>query len=279
MYQRCRALLAAGVGDAGEARRWGRNAVARAETTGSRWDWLEAQRARGMAALVSREPGRAAEILRPVWEHVEREDLDPGVFPAAPELVEALADLGELDAATRVAERLHAMAERHEHPWALAAAQRCRAVVALAAPGYDADAAQGLADAAGACADLGLAFDHARTLLALGRAQRRVKQWGVARQSLEDAAAAFDVLGSAGWAENARTDLARVGGRPPRASGELTATEREIVDLAVDGLANKEIARALHLAVHTVEVHLSRIYRKLGVTSRGQLAARLSGRA
>jgi DNA-binding CsgD family transcriptional regulator len=105
-----------------------------------------------------------------------------------------------------------------------------------------------------------------------------VKQWGAARQSLEDAAAAFDTLGSAGWAEHARADLARVGGRPPRASGELTATEREIVDLAVDGLANKEIARALNLAVHTVEVHLSRIYRKLGVSSRNQLAARLSGR-
>jgi DNA-binding NarL/FixJ family response regulator len=278
MYQRCRALLAAGLGDENETKRWARNAVSRAEVTGSRWDWLEAQRARGIGALAGREPGRAAEVLRPVWEHVEREDLDPGVFPAAPELVEALVDLGELEAASRVAERLHAMGERHEHPWALASAQRCRAVVALAGEGHDAEAAQALADAAATYARLGLAFDHARSLLALGRAQRRVKQWGAARQSLEDAAAAFDALGSAGWAEHARVDLGRVGGRPPRASGELTATEREIVDLAVDGLANKEIARALHLAVHTVEVHLSRIYRKLGVSSRNQLAARLSGR-
>jgi DNA-binding CsgD family transcriptional regulator len=144
---------------------------------------------------------------------------------------------------------------------------------------YDAEAAQELADAASDYARLGLGFDHARSLLALGRAQRRMKQWGVARESLEGAAAAFDALGSPGWAAHARADLARVGGRPPRASGELTATEREIVELAADGLANKEIARALNLAVHTVEVHLSRVYRKLGVRSRTQLASRMADRA
>ena len=46
--------------------------------------------------------------------------------------------------------------------------------------------------------------------------------------------------------------------------------------MAADGLANKEIARALHVAVHSVEVHLSRVYRKLGVRSRTQLVARLA---
>jgi DNA-binding CsgD family transcriptional regulator len=75
----------------------------------------------------------------------------------------------------------------------------------------------------------------------------------------------------------ARGELARVGGRRP--SGQLTPTEREVVELASAGLANKEIARSLHLAVHTVEVHLSRAYAKLGVRSRAQLAARLAERA
>jgi DNA-binding NarL/FixJ family response regulator len=122
---------------------------------------------------------------------------------------------------------------------------------------------------------MGLAFDHARSLLSLGRAQRRVKQWGAAREALEGAVEAFDALGSEGWVQQARADLSRVGGRKPRATGELTPTEREVVELAAGGMANKEIAAALTLAVHTVEVHLSRAYAKLGVRSRAQLANRL----
>jgi DNA-binding CsgD family transcriptional regulator len=174
-----------------------------------------------------------------------------------------------------VTESLHARAERFEHPWALASARRCRALVRLAG-GYDAGAARELAAAADGYRELGLGFDHARTLLALGRAQRRHKQWGAARESLAAAAAAFDGLGSPGWADRSRAELERVGGRRPRAGGELTPTERQIVELAAGGLANKEIAQALDLAVHTVEVHLSRAYSRLGVRSRAQLAARMA---
>jgi DNA-binding CsgD family transcriptional regulator len=276
MYQRCRALLAAGVGDATEAERWATDAIARARATGSRWDWLEGMRARGIAALLVREPQRAAETLSAVWEHTLRERVDePGVYPVAPELVEALADAGALDAALDVSVRLRGVAERLEHPWALATAQRCHALVQLAGPSYDADSADALADAAATYERLGLRFDHARSLLSLGRAQRRLKQWGGAREALVAAAAAFDVLGSTGWADRARSELERVGGRRPRSSGELTPTERQIVALAAGGLANKEIAQALDLAVHTVEVHLSRAYARLGVRSRTQLAARL----
>ena len=124
-----------------------------------------------------------------------------------------------------------------------------------------------------------LRFDHARSLLSLGRAQRRLKQWGAARESLQDAVAAFEQQGSSGWTQRARSELDRVGARRPRRTGELTATEREIVELAAKGRSNKEIAQALSLAVHTVEVHLSRAYAKLGVHSRTQLAERLSIRA
>jgi DNA-binding CsgD family transcriptional regulator len=201
---------------------------------------------------------------------------EPGVFPVAPELAEALVDAGELEEALAVADRLRALAERQAHPWGLASAQRSRAVVRLAAGTYDAAEGSALAAAAGEYERLGLRFDSARSLLSLGRAQRRLKQWGAAREALEDAAAAFEALGSGGWAQRARSELERVGGRRPRASGELTPTERGVVELAAAGLANKEIAQALHLAVHTVEVHLSRAYAKLGVHSRGQLAARLN---
>ena len=75
-----------------------------------------------------------------------------------------------------------------------------------------------------------------------------------------------------------RSELARVGARRPAPTGELTQAERRVVELAADGLSNKEIAQTLFVTVHTVEVHLSRAYAKLGVRSRGQLAHRLSGR-
>jgi DNA-binding CsgD family transcriptional regulator len=151
--------------------------------------------------------------------------------------------------------------------------------VQLGSPPYDEQAAVSLLAAAEDYAQLGLRFDHARSLLSLGRAQRRMKKWGPARESLQGAAAAFADLDSPGWTQRARSELDRVGARRPRASGELTATEGEIVELAAKGRSNKEIGQALSLAVHTVEVHLSRAYAKLGVRSRAQLAQRLSIRA
>ena len=115
---------------------------------------------------------------------------------------------------------------------------------------------------------LGLRFDAARCLLALGRAQRRLRQWRAARDALGAAAARFDALGSPGWADLARAELARVGGRKPRADGELTQTEEQVAQLAAEGRTNKEIAHALFVTVHTVEAHLSSTYAKLGVRSR-----------
>jgi DNA-binding CsgD family transcriptional regulator len=277
MYQRCRALLAAGRGLAEDAERWATDAIARAKATGSRWDELEGLRALGVSALLAHEPERAIESLRAVWAHTAAEHVDePGVFPAAPELVEALAQVGELDEARAVTERLAALAEAQEHPWGRATAARCEAVVRLAADSYDEDAAALLTRAADEYGRLGLAFDRARALFSLGRAQRRLRKWGAARESLQAAADAFAALGSPGWEDLARSELDRVGARKPSASGELTPTEQRTVGLAADGLSNKEIASKLYVTVHTVEVHLSRAYAKLGVRGRAQLAARLA---
>jgi DNA-binding CsgD family transcriptional regulator len=277
MYERCRALLAVGRGRAGDGERWATKAIAAAVATGSRWDELEALRARGIAALVAHKPERAEATLRTVWEHTRREGVDePGVFPVAPELVEALTELGELEQAGAVTDRLRELAEHQEHPWGLATVKRCDAVVRLASATYSEDAAATLAQAAGEYERLGLRFDAARSLLSLGRAQRRLRKWGGARDSLEGAVAAFDAMGSPGWAEEARSELARVGARRPTRGGELTAAERRVVELAAEGRANKEIARALYVEVNTVEVHLSHAYAKLGVRSRAQLAQRLS---
>jgi DNA-binding CsgD family transcriptional regulator len=279
MYERCRALLAMGRGHVGETRHWAAQAIIRADAYGDGWDRLEALRARGTAALLAREPSAAGVDLGAVQEHTEREGVaDPGVFPVIPDLVEALAELGDLDRARSVTETLTRQAQDQAHPWGVVAARRCHALVRLAAGRYDRAAGAALAGAATELAGLGLGFDSARCQLSLGRAQRRLKQWGSARASLERAAAAFVQLGSAGWAQRAQEELARVGGRIPGAPGALTPTEHDVVQLAAHGLTNKEIARHLSIAVHTVEVHLSRAYVKLGVRSRSQLAAQLTPR-
>ncbi len=274
-YQRCRALVAAGRGLAGEAREWATPALEASEPLGFRWQVLESRRALGVAALRAHEPAVAAGHLRAVWDHTRRAGVDePGAFPVAPELVAALVELGERGEAQAVTDRLRDLAEAQEHPWGLASAKRCAAVIQLASG--DESAAGALAQAAAAYEELGLRADAAHSLLALGRAQRRLKKWGAARESLERAAAGFEAIDSPGWAEEARSELARVGARRPTPSGELTPAERRVVELAADGSSNKEIALALFVSVRTVETHLTHAYAKLGVRSRAQLARRLS---
>jgi DNA-binding CsgD family transcriptional regulator len=163
-----------------------------------------------------------------------------------------------------------------EHPWGLATAKRCAALIELRDPDGHDGAARELGDAAGAHGELGLRFDRARSLRSLGRSERRLKKWAAARRSLVQAAEAFDELGSTGWAEEVRAELERVGGRRPQRESELTPAERRVVELAANGASNKEIAQALFVSVHTVETHLTHSYAKLGVRSRGQLANRLA---
>jgi len=277
MYERCRALHAAGLGLRDEAARLANDAIERSEASGVGWDLLESLRARGITALLAHEPERAAESLRTVWEHTQREGVDePGVFPVAPELVEALVELGEHDEALAVTTRLRKLSEEQAHPWGLATAKRCAALIELRDPAAYEGAARELVDAAGAYGELGLRFDRARSLRSLGRAERRLKKWAAARRSLEQAAEAFDELGSTGWAEEVRAELERVGGRRPQRESELTPAERRVVELAANGASNKEIAQALFVSVHTVETHLTHSYAKLGVRSRAQLASRLA---
>lgn len=279
-YERCRALLAAGISTPAEAERWARQAITRADETGCRWDGLEGLRAVALAALLDHDPAAAVKALREVWQHTEAEGVsEPGVFPVAPELVEALAEVGELDEARDVIVALRELAEDQAHPWALASVERCEALVALAGDRYDPQAAAGLGNAVSGYEELGLRFEAARSQLALGRAARRFKQWGLARSSLEGAAATFEEIGAPAWAEQAHSELTRVGARRPRPAGELTATELRTAQLAATGLSNKEISRELFVTVHTVELHLSRAYAKLGIRSRGRLAQHLAGAA
>ena len=112
-------------------------------------------------------------------------------------------------------------------------------------------------------------------LLALGRTQRRAKKRGAARTTLEEALVEFERVGAPLWAEQARAELTRISGRAP-SSGELTEGELRIADLVAEGRTNREVAAALFLTEHSVETALTRVYRKLGVRSRAELARLLA---
>jgi DNA-binding CsgD family transcriptional regulator len=123
--------------------------------------------------------------------------------------------------------------------------------------------------------DLPEPFEHARTLHLAGRVERAARNWGAARALYGDALERFDALGAARWAEKVAADLARLPGRRPAADDSLTAREREVAELVAAGLANKEVAARIFVSVRTVEATLSRVYGKLGVRSRTELASRL----
>ena len=111
-YLRSRALLAVGRGFPQEAEPLAARSLAGAEPRGYYWQVNEARRALGLAALLAHEPADAAEHLGAVWEHMRREGVDePGVFPVAPDLVEALVALDRLEEAWEVTERLRDLSD------------------------------------------------------------------------------------------------------------------------------------------------------------------------
>src|SRR5262249_61392901 len=119
-----------GRGDAGVAPQWAVPALADAQARGYSWQILEASRALGMAALLAHRPASAVEYLRAVWEYTEEQGVeDPGAFPVAPELVEALVEAGGPGRGGGGGGRPRGLSERAAHPGGVAAASRLRAFV------------------------------------------------------------------------------------------------------------------------------------------------------
>jgi DNA-binding CsgD family transcriptional regulator len=161
-------------------------------------------------------------------------------------------------------------AEDHGLEARLAVVARCHGI--LAAAGDDLSAAEAKLDASAAgFRATGSDFELARTSLLLGSVRRRRKQKRPAREALTSALEGFERLGNAAWAERASDELAGISGRRPSA-GLLTPTERRVARLAAAARTNREIADVLFMSVRTVEGHLSRIYAKLGIRSRVELA-------
>jgi DNA-binding CsgD family transcriptional regulator len=272
-----RAVVDVRYGDVPAAREWATIGREHADRFGDVWNRLEADHVLAVAALQSGEPEAAETLLRGVHDHVVAAGLvEPGTFPVAPDLVEALALQGRYDEAYEVTAWLEQVSADQDHPWGLAMSERSRVLVGLLDGSVTPQDASSRATAVvDTLTTLGLLHDAARADLVVGSGLRRQRQWGLARDHLASAKARFEELGAEGWSATVRGELTRVGGRRRAADGALTPTELEVARLASEGLANKTIARQLNVSISTVEGHLTRAYAKLGVRSRAQLGARL----
>jgi DNA-binding NarL/FixJ family response regulator len=117
-------------------------------------------------------------------------------------------------------------------------------------------------------------FELGRTLLSLGRVQRRRKQRKAAREAMQRSLDIFERLGASLWAAKARSELERT--HVKQAPEQLTPSEEQVARLAATGLRNREIADRLFLSPRTVEANLARAYRKLGIRSRAELGAAIA---
>lgn len=188
--------------------------------------------------------------------------------------VEALVSVGDLDAAAELLDALQDRARRIDSSWERGIRARCHGLF-RSAQGDHEGAFAAFDEALVEHERLHVPFDRARTLFALGVLQRRLKQRRAARESLEAALAVFVEHGARLWVEKARSELKRIAGRTP-AGDVLTPTEQRVADLVAEGHPNKEIAATLFVTVKAVEANLTRIYGKLGIHSRTQLARLLA---
>lgn len=214
----------------------------------------------------------AAEPLLAVYRQLSGTEILSGW--ALPDAVEALIALARLDEAEPPIEALERNGAKLDRPWMLAMGGRCRAML-LAARGELGEALEAVQRAMVEHGRLPMPFEQARTQLLMGELQRRLRRKDAAAASLRDALATFEQLGTPLWAARARAELLRASGRPGGPEVELSASERRVAELAASGMTNRDVAAALFISVKTVEINLTRAYRKLGIRSRTQLGQRL----
>jgi DNA-binding CsgD family transcriptional regulator len=192
-----------------------------------------------------------------------------------PDLVETLIRLGDPARAAEVLEALEDQAVDTGATWPAAAAARCRGLLA-AEDAFE----ERFAAALDLHARTPTPFERARTELCLGERRRRARRSREAREPLERALETFDALGATPWADWARRELRAAGARPrparPQSAVALTPQEMQVALAVSEGATNKEVAAALLLSPKTIEYHLGKVYEKLGVRSRAELARRMA---
>ncbi|MBB4912298.1 helix-turn-helix transcriptional regulator [Actinophytocola algeriensis] len=198
---------------------------------------------------------------------------DPDLSPA-PERADALLRLGMRAKAEPIAHHYRAAAATKDQPWALARAERTLGMLGAEAD-LDTHFTRALEFHARTLDD----FETARTRLAYGTRLRRARRRIAARPQLRVALATFEELGATPWADRAATELAATGEtvrrRAPSGAQTLTPQELQVALLLSEGRTTREVAAALFLSPKTVEYHLRKVYAKLGVRSRAELATHL----
>jgi DNA-binding CsgD family transcriptional regulator len=232
------------------------------------WAPSEAHLALGVLELQLGNPAEAIEHLQ---------QMDPGPLPptallATPEFIDAALRLGEREQAALALERFVAWAPVSGTPLVNGMLARCRGVMADSDQEADEQFAESLREH-----DYRVPpYERARTQLAYGERLRRSRRRAESRIQLRSALDTFDGAGAALWAQRARAELAATGETARKRNVStlemLTPQELRIARLVATGSSNKDVAAQLFLSSRTVEYHLGKVFTKLGVASRVELA-------
>ncbi|HEV3294633.1 MAG TPA: AAA family ATPase [Streptosporangiaceae bacterium] len=229
------------------------------------------------AAILYNGLSRHQEALTAARQAIDHAHIYASVW-VLPELIEAAARTGEMRLAADALDRLAGWTRAGGYEFGLGIEARARALLSEgeAAEGYYREAIGRLGGTRGRP-------ELARAHLLYGEWLRRERRHGEAREQLRTACQLLAAIGMEGFAERARRELAAAGEttrrpatRPARTlpgpgSEPLTAQEAQVARLARDGLSNPEIGARLFISARTVKYHLSKVFTKLGISSRGQL--------
>jgi DNA-binding CsgD family transcriptional regulator len=265
-----RGRLRAARGETSQARAEIERGIALAQEVGSLMVVNWGRAALGFLELGIGQAEEAVAELERVEAFAEESGLaDPMYLPWAPDLVEAYVRAGRLADAERTSSALGRRAKRAGGALSLALAARCRGLVE--SEGFEARFERALAHHERADAT----FEIARTLLAYGSRLHRARRRVDGREKLRAALEIFERLGARPWIERTTAELRAAGAirRKPIADPDRLSPQEIRVALAVaEGATNKEVAAKLFLSPKTIEFHLGRAYRKLGIHSRTELA-------
>jgi DNA-binding CsgD family transcriptional regulator len=233
-------------------------------------DWIKLAYANtGQVHLLRGDPVLAAETMRQAYALEQRLGrLDPGLYLWHADFVEALVAAGARAEAAEVLSEVQKAATILDRRVAMLGLARASALL-TAATGEAREGAEILQRAIDDWTDHPYPLEIARAWYVLGGLERRAHRRGAARAALTEAVRRYGEADAKPWQEIATADLARLDGG--RGAG-LSETERRIVELVRAGATNREIARALFLSIKAVEANLTRLYRRLNVRNRAQLA-------
>ncbi|MEU8010155.1 AAA family ATPase [Micromonospora parva] len=241
-------------------------------------DWCRRihQQLAGFVALSAGRMAEAAAAYTALAATIDARGLvEPLAMRFEPDWIEACVGAGDLDRAAAALQRLNDRHRRLPRPWTILGTARARVLLDSATGRDVGPALDALTAARDAVPPDVLPLDRARCLFVAGMAHRRSRRKLPARQALEAAVAEFTAIGAAAFAERARAELARVGGRAPTPR-HLTPTEDRVARLAARGRTNRAIADELFVSPKTVEANLARVYRKLGISTRAELGAAMT---